>query len=128
VLLFGDNVPQSLLDPYSTTTPPRKLFALIIGMSFYSASFSFATYIGRPINEAGERVTPSDLHEYRASHEFQGPCCLCASELSQGLNAETAYTEASIFVPAEGKFAGEYVAACAQGDCRYWGKLSATCS
>jgi hypothetical protein len=77
----------------------------------------------RPVNESGERVTPSDLLAHRGSHEFKGPCCMCAA--SQGANPTAAapYTEASIFVPAEGPFSGEYVAACAHGNCRYWGEL-----
>ena len=72
----------------------------------------------RPVTEAGERVTPSNLIEYRRSYEFKGPSCLCAS-----LDAdENAYTEASIFVATSGPDAGKYVAACATGLCRYWGK------
>jgi hypothetical protein len=71
----------------------------------------------RPVNEGGERVTPSNLLDYRRSHELQGPCCLCAS-LSPD---ESAYTEASIFLAKSGPSAGGYVAACATGQCRYWG-------
>ena len=72
----------------------------------------------RPINDAGERVTPSNLLEYRRSHDFKGPCCLCASVHSD----EAAYTESAIFLAVRGPSAGKYVSACATGHCRYWGK------
>ena len=75
--------------------------------------FSLA-HTNRPINERGRRIKPSDLLEYRILHDFQTPSCLCAS--SPELNADTAHMEAAIFI-----FSGEYVAACASGDCRYWG-------
>lgn len=35
-------------------------------------------------------------------------------------------TEAAIFLVTTGRLAGEYVAACAQSKCRYWGKLSSS--
>ena len=74
----------------------------------------------RPINDEGERVTPSDLIEYRRSHDFKGPCCLCAS-----LDADLAsYTESSIFLATCRPSSGKYVAACATGQCRYWGESS----
>lgn len=73
----------------------------------------------RPVNEAGERVTPSNLLQHRHSHEFLGPCCLCASLESDG----SSYTEASIFVALSGPTAGQYTAACATGQCRYWGRF-----
>jgi hypothetical protein len=80
---------------------------------------SHAAY--RPVTETGERVPPSDLLEYRRTHDFRGPCCLCASLDSSTLS--TAYTEASIFVAIVGPCIGKYVAACATGQCRYWGKF-----
>ena len=68
----------------------------------------------RPTNDVGERVTPSN---HRRSHDFKGPCCLCAS-----LNVnDTAYTEAAIFMAIRGPSTGKYVAACVTGQCRYWG-------
>jgi hypothetical protein len=72
----------------------------------------------RPVNEAGERVSPSNLLEYRRTHDFKGPCCLCASLYAD----ENAYTEASIFLAKSGPCTGKYVAACATGLCRYWGE------
>jgi hypothetical protein len=73
----------------------------------------------RPVNEVGERVAPSDLLEYRKTHEFLGPSCLCASLRSD----MSSYTEAAIFLEPIGPSAGQYVAACATGQCRYWGKF-----
>jgi hypothetical protein len=64
-------------------------------------------------------VTPSNLLEYRRSHEFQGPSCFCASLSSD----ESAYTEASIFLARLGPSTGSYVAACATGQCKYWGRF-----
>ena len=72
----------------------------------------------RPVNARGERVLPSNLLEYRALHEFLGPCCLCAAS---NPTKEAAFTESSIFVSSTGPQAGEYVAACAKGECGYRG-------
>lgn len=74
----------------------------------------------RPVNEAGECVTPSHLLEYRRTHEFRGPCSLCAA-LSP--SDQKIYMEASIFLAVAGSSAGKYVAACAQGQCRYLGQF-----
>ena len=74
----------------------------------------------RPVKETGERVTPCELLEYRRSHQFLGPCCLCAS-LESDISS---YTEASIFVALSGPTAGQYTAACAAGQCRYWGDFT----
>jgi hypothetical protein len=71
------------------------------------------------VTETGERVFPSDLLEYRRTHEFRGPCCLCASLDSSDASV---YTEASIFVAIVGPYTGRYVAACATDQCRYWGE------
>jgi hypothetical protein len=72
----------------------------------------------RPVNEDGERIVPSELLEHRRTHEFRGPSCLCASLDSSDLGD---YTEAAIFVATVGPSSGQYVAACASGQCRYWG-------
>src|ERR1700722_18953962 len=72
----------------------------------------------RPINELRERVPPCSLREYRESHRFLGPCCLCPLFVpsSQGV-----FTEVAIFITASGPFSGEYVAQCAKGECGYLG-------
>ena len=86
-----------------------------------SLAFNLTVHVHRPVTETGERVPPSDLLDHRRTHDFRGPCCLCASLDSSILPA--AYTEASIFVAIVGPCIGKYVAACATGQCRYWGKL-----
>jgi hypothetical protein len=73
----------------------------------------------RPTNDAGECVTPSNLIDHWHSHDFKGPCCLCASLNS----SEESYTEAAIFMVTRGPSAGKYVAACATGQGRFWGKF-----
>jgi hypothetical protein len=75
----------------------------------------------RPVDNHG-RVVPSSLREYRRSHEFLGPCCLCPLFAR---NAETrVFTEAAMFVAPSGQFSGEYVAQCAKGECGYLGQLA----
>jgi hypothetical protein len=73
----------------------------------------------RPVNDLGERVTPCSLLEYRQSHQFQTPSCLCAL---LGLDT-VSYTESAIFLAKSGPTTGQYVAACATGQCRYWGEF-----
>jgi hypothetical protein len=67
-----------------------------------------------PVNRARERVTPADLGDYRKSHKFRAPSCLCASD---GIDA--VYTESAIFMAVGGEHSGEYLAVCAMGRCGY---------
>jgi hypothetical protein len=69
----------------------------------------------RPVTEEGARVPPSDLHQYRLDYDFHGPCCLCTMDKI----GDTAYTESAIFVCETGKYAGEYIAACAEDFCGF---------
>jgi hypothetical protein len=85
-----------------------RAFKLLI----YSCPFS-----RRPVTEAGERVTPSDLTAYRISHDFIGPCCLCAHDADM-----PQYVESSIYMAFDGPFFGEYVASCATNRCSYLGE------
>jgi hypothetical protein len=73
----------------------------------------------RPVNERGERVTPSDFEAYRTSHDVLGPCCLCP------LQFETTgdFKESVVFMVGSGRYAGEYVAGCADGQCNYFGTM-----
>ena len=71
----------------------------------------------RPVNDRGERVTPSDFDAYRMSHDVLGPCCLCPFQHSDVGH----FKESAIFMVGHGRFAGEYVAACAEGRCDYFG-------
>jgi hypothetical protein len=70
----------------------------------------------RPINERGERVTPSDFEAYRTSHDILGPCCLCPFQFQD----TGEFKESAIFMMGHGRYAGEYVAACADGQCNYF--------
>lgn len=75
----------------------------------------------RPVNERGERVTPSALETHRISHKFLGPCCFCAMVAPA---PTPVLEEAAIFLDeSKGRQIGEYIAACARGTCRYKGVL-----
>jgi hypothetical protein len=65
-------------------------------------------------------VAPSALCEYREHHQFLGPSCLCP--LLQRLIEEPVFTEAAIYIPVFGRYAGEYVAECASSRCGYLGQ------
>jgi hypothetical protein len=72
----------------------------------------------RPV-EKNERVPPDALRNYRETHQFLGPCCLCP--LLMPLSEESHFTEAAIYIPIFGRYAGEYVAECAKSRCGYLG-------
>jgi len=72
----------------------------------------------RPV-EGNERVRPDALHNYRETHQFLGPCCLCP--LLMLVSGEYHFTEAAMYVPIFGRYAGEYVAECAKSRCGYLG-------
>jgi hypothetical protein len=86
-------------------------------LSFKSLPASALTenHRDRPVNDAGERVTPSDLAAHRLSHRFLGPCCLCA------VSDQPTFTESAIVMVLSGHRAGQYVARCAQALCGYYG-------
>ena len=64
----------------------------------------------------GEQIKPCDLAAYRNTHDFQGPCCLCAAH-------DGSYKESAFFKAAAGEYMGEYVAGCASSQCGYLGKI-----
>jgi len=72
----------------------------------------------RPVNDVGERVTPSNLAAHRLSHCFLGPCCICPAIFED----VTAFTEAAFAMMLSGRYIGEYVAKCARGQCKYFGE------
>jgi len=72
----------------------------------------------RPV-EGNARVRPDALQSYRKTHQFLGPCCLCP--LLTPLSGEPQFTEAAMYVPIFGRYAGEYVAECAKSRCGYLG-------
>jgi hypothetical protein len=75
----------------------------------------------RPV-EGNERVKPDALNNYRKIHQFLGPCCLCS--LLTPLSEKSKFTEAAMYIPISGRYAGEYVAECAKSRCGYLGELS----
>jgi hypothetical protein len=118
---FDDNAARASSMLCCTTIELARICSLGFGAqthSFLSHCRSSFQLSARPTNDVGERVTPSNLLDHRRSHDFKGPSCLCASLNS----SETAYTEAAIFMATRGPSAGKYVAACATGQCRYWGE------
>jgi hypothetical protein len=69
----------------------------------------------RPLKQSGERVPPSEFGDYRATHAFTTPSCLCAQSGS-------VQVESSVDVTMEDPYRGEYVAGCALGRCDYLGE------
>jgi hypothetical protein len=106
--------------PFSITTASCATSAYGIGESPISLRCMIATYrvIVRPTNSQGERVTPSDFEVHRASHVVLGPCCLCPFQHQDAGD----FKESVVFMAGFGRFTGEYVAACANGQCDYFGK------
>jgi hypothetical protein len=72
--------------------------------------------IHRPIKSDGVRVPPDELQQYRETHEYLGPGCLCPL-----LGPLTAYKEAAIYLTVSGRYKGEYVAECVDDCCDYSG-------
>lgn len=58
------------------------------------------------------RVTPLELNDYRQSHVFRFPCCLCA-------RTDGIYREAVVYLAAAGRYKGEWLASCATDSCSY---------
>jgi hypothetical protein len=71
-------------------------------------------FLHRPVSEEINRITPDGLQDYRKSHKFRGPCCLCPTD-----SIDAVYTESAIFMATGGNFSGKYLAACATGRCGY---------
>jgi len=67
-----------------------------------------------PVSETGIRITTTGLAEYRITHKFRFPCCLCATD-----KFEASYTESAIYIPVFGSYAGKMVSGCATNSCGY---------
>ncbi|KAF8234352.1 hypothetical protein L208DRAFT_1550076 [Tricholoma matsutake] len=65
-------------------------------------------------------VVPGALHEHHEHYQFLGPSCLCP--LLQQVSKAPVFTEAAIYILVFGRYAGEYIAECANGRCRYIGQ------
>jgi hypothetical protein len=72
----------------------------------------------RPADAFGQRVTPSDFETYRLVHSILGPCCLCPFQYRGRVGN---FKEAAVFMAVRGRHAGQYVAACADDRCGYFG-------
>ena len=72
----------------------------------------------RPIKD-GARVPPDGLRQYRQTHEYLGPGCLCP--LLERFSKTAPYKEAAIYLAIDGPYKGEYVAECAKHQCGYLG-------
>ena len=68
-----------------------------------------------------QRIPPSELGEYRQSHRFQYPYCLCPLFAPTGASAPT---EAAVLIETVGPHSGLYVAKCAKSECGYFGQSS----
>lgn len=75
----------------------------------------------RPVKE-GVRVTPEELRQYRDTHQYLGPGCLCP--LLEPISEERVFREAAIYLSALGRYKGEWVAECAMSRCGYLGSSS----
>jgi hypothetical protein len=89
----------------------------------FSSSLTLLTS-DRPVNDVGERVTPSNLATHRLSHHFLGPCCICPAIFDD----VTTFTEAAFVMMLSGRCTGQYVAQCARGQCKYFGESSTVIS
>jgi hypothetical protein len=65
-------------------------------------------------------VEPSELRNYRDTHQYCGPGCLCP--LFEPLSRQPVFTEAAIYLTTIGRYKGEYVAECAKARCGYLGQ------
>ena len=66
-----------------------------------------------PVNEAEERIAPSNLSQFHLVYNFRAPSCLCTC---QGIKGN--YTESAMFV-GDGPNLGKYMVGCASGCCGY---------
>jgi hypothetical protein len=78
-------------------------------------------FVHRPVS-GGRRVPPAELRQYRETHQYLGPGCLCL--LLEPLSEEPVFTEAAIYLTTFGRYGGEYIAECAKGRCGYLGQSS----
>jgi hypothetical protein len=103
---------------YYLSIQPVARLSRIIGAFCECSRHEPSQCLHRPV-EGNERVKPDALHNYRKTHQFLGPCCLCP--LLTPLSREYHFTEAAVYVPIFGRYAGEYVAECAKSRCGYLG-------
>lgn len=75
----------------------------------------------RPLNEEGQPIDQSELEEYRSSHAFAYPGCLCPAIANSEVQTESVLLVVSIGDDSPGI---EHQATCTKGVCGYTGKSS----
>jgi hypothetical protein len=115
-------------DPVSRTLVPWLWYvALILATIAKYILTSALYYYYRPVDENGARVPPSDLYQYRNTHDFRFPCCICPASqqppIDDQLQAAIQYKEARVFREQEGPYSSEWVAVCVAGACEYFRKF-----
>ena len=71
-----------------------------------------------------KRLKPDALRNYRNTHQFLGPCCLCPLKFGPlKKDGEPCFAEAAIYMPGVGRYEGEYIAECAKSRCGYLGSF-----
>ncbi|KAF8340244.1 hypothetical protein F5887DRAFT_1077042 [Amanita rubescens] len=84
--------------------------------SFHRPGLAEEEFLGLPIKD-GARVPPDGLRQYRQTHEYLGPGCLCP--LLERFSKKAPYKEAAMYLAIDGPYKGEYVAECAKHQCGY---------
>lgn len=78
----------------------------------------FTRIFCRPVDKSGNRLDPAAFNQYRKSHQFRGPFCLCSLKFEN----QTTDVEAAVYMAKSGICLGEYVSSCAQNNCGYFGQ------
>ena len=73
----------------------------------------------RPTDNNRRRVPPSDLPDYRNSHELNNPYCFCSLFVK---SVRATRNEIAILIETVGAYSGEYVVKCAKNECGYFGE------
>ena len=102
------------------TTKNRHL-QFIFGKQFFcsfAGEISNFLFTYRPVLN-GHCVPPSEFSEFRRTHIFRYPSCLCAMASPDG----SAVMESVIFISTSPGLVGKYVTACMKKQCKYFGML-----
>jgi hypothetical protein len=98
---------------YDRTTGATKAWAWCVLSCYYHGGSCLTS--NSPRGKNNERIPIFHLVEYRDTHCFEYPCCLCA-ELAG------AVTESAIYIAGSGLYRGFWVASCARELCGYFGE------
>jgi hypothetical protein len=117
ILLFELYESTRCVKTFDPATLSLVTYHWYVVLTFFTNALSYCLH--RPV-QGQRRVTPDAWCDYRKSHEFLGPCCLCP--LLTPASTEPRFIEAAIYIPILGRYTGEYVAACAKSRCGYIGQ------